>query len=99
MLRYLPLILWLGLLVFSLIDLAQARDARGLPRRVWALLIVLLPLLGAVGWLTLGRPHRRVHPTRSGARATAPDDDPEFLDALARRIARGRRKAEGDSPA
>ena len=33
MLRFLPLILWLGLLVFSLVDLAQAREVRGLPRR------------------------------------------------------------------
>ncbi len=97
MLRFLPLILWLGLLVFSLVDLAQARQARGLRRRGWALLIVLVPVLGAVAWLAFGRPDRPRRPVRSGT--TAPDDDPEFLDALARRIARGRREADGDSPA
>lgn len=89
--RYLPVLLWIALLVYSLVDAAQADSSRvrALPKPMWLLLIVLIPFMGPVAWLLAGRPvgpSGRVR-TSSGARRSqisAPDDDPEFLAALAR---------------
>ena len=100
MLRYLPVLLELGLLVYCLVDCVQA-DAdrvRNLPKVVWVFLIVLLPLVGGIAWLVAGRPEsmqRRAAPwpsTRTAGfpeyerprRAVAPDDDPEFLASMRR---------------
>ncbi len=91
MIRFLPLILWLGLLVFSLLDIAQTSDdrVRGLRRFGWALVVVLLPFVGAVAWLAFGRPARSRGSAGSRRGRLGPDDDPEFLEDLRRRIARG----------
>jgi hypothetical protein len=73
------------LAIYCLVQLAQARSdlVRTLPRWAWALLIVLLPLLGSVAWLFVGRPQGppRPNPPRRG-RPVAPDDDPDFLRGL-----------------
>lgn len=83
MVRFLPLLINLGLLVYTLIDCARTDPAqvRNLPKPVWVLLIILLPLLGGIGWLIAGRP--RPGPRR-GPRPgpIGPDDDPEFLRRL-----------------
>jgi Phospholipase_D-nuclease N-terminal len=92
MLKALVIIVPVVLAIYCLVQVAQARAdlVRTLPRWAWAVLIVLFPLLGAVGWLLLGRP-RRPGPTRpTRGRIVAPDDDPDFL----RRI-RDRRRSEG----
>ena len=88
--RYLPVLLWIALLVYCLVDVAQTDGSRvpALPKPLWLLLVVLVPFLGPLAWLLAGRPvaHGRVR-TSSGARRAgtrAPDDDPEFLAALAR---------------
>lgn len=100
MLRYLPVLLELGLLVYCLIDCIQADQdrVRNLPKIVWVFLIVLLPLVGGIAWLVAGRPERA--PARSvpwpstqtagfpeyerPRRSGAPDDDPEFLASVRR---------------
>lgn len=68
-LRILPVLLEIGLVIYCLIDCLQAssRDIRTLPKWAWILLILLLPVVGAVAWLIAGRPHRGRHGrTRSG---------------------------------
>ncbi|HSK27397.1 MAG TPA: PLD nuclease N-terminal domain-containing protein [Jiangellales bacterium] len=80
--RALLLVLPIILAVYALIDCAQSEPARvrGPRRALWALLIVLLPVVGPVAWLVGGRPRsgpRR--PPRPVAPPLAPDDDPEFL--------------------
>jgi hypothetical protein len=88
---YLPLlVVWLALVVFSLADLALAdeREVHVLSRRMWAFLVILLPVGGALVWLTLGRPERTRSSSYAQNRPLGPDDDPEFLAALTRRIAR-----------
>ena len=86
MLRVLPYAVAGVLVIYCLVDIAQAdpADVRVLPRWLWALL-VLVPFAGAAAWLWLGRPraggggsggHR---PARS---RPAPDDDPDFLRRL-----------------
>lgn len=83
MLRYLPSVLVIGLAIYCLIDCLQASadTVRNLPKLVWALLIVLLPLFGSIGWLVAGRPAGDPRPGRGGPRRgpQGPDDDPDFL--------------------
>jgi ABC-2 type transport system ATP-binding protein len=54
-----PLVLlYLGLVAFSLVDLIRAPSVRYLPKAVWALIIVLVGTgLGAIGYLVFGRTH------------------------------------------
>jgi hypothetical protein len=97
--RYLPVVIELALLVYCLIDCIQSDEGsvRNLPKTMWVLLIIFLPIVGSVAWLAVGRPQGA--PTRpvpwpstrtSGfpeherpRTAMAPDDDPEFLAGLA----------------
>jgi hypothetical protein len=100
MIRLLPYAIELALVVFCLIDCVQSdeRRIRNLPKWAWVVLIILLPIVGAIAWLVVGRPTRagagREAPRPPGKttglptyerppwRPTAPDDDPEFLRSL-----------------
>ena len=76
------------LTVYALMDWlgAQPRHIRILPKLLWLVVILVVPLLGPALWLTVGRPDgSNVSPTRrplprSGPKG--PDDDPEFLRKL-----------------
>lgn len=69
--------------VFSVIDMLMTdrRRFRALNKPIWALLILLLPVVGGALWLVLGKARRG--PNRPAQRI-APDDDPAFLRGLAR---------------
>lgn len=86
MLRYLPTVLVVGLVIYCLIDCAQsaADSVRSLPKPLWLLVILLLPLFGSVGWLIAGRPTGGERPGGPGPRRgpQGPDDDPDFLRGL-----------------
>jgi hypothetical protein len=88
MVRVLPFVVELVLVVYCLIDLWQAdvERVRLLPKLGWALLIIVLPLLGGVAWLLLGRPDSTGSSGRSTRRGPqpprGPDDDPDFLRGL-----------------
>ena len=97
MTRGLPVLLEIGLLVFCVVDCLQTpRGAtRFLGRRLWLVLIVLVPLAGGLAWLFAGRPrrHGRTRPTAYGpsshagpGRPLGPDDDPQFIADLDRRV-------------
>lgn len=79
----LPLVVWLILTVFTTVFAASANsnEVRVLAKWIWILLIVLLPVLGAILYLIIGRPT----PTPS-TKQIAPDDDPEFLRRLAEKL-------------
>lgn len=84
-------VLAITLLVYALFDLiATPKDKiRGkLPKAVWFVLIVV-PVIGPIVWLTVG--HRRIwNPPSSGGRSAprppprpkGPDDDPDYLGGL-----------------
>lgn len=61
--------------LYALVDAAMsdAARARGLAKPVWVVLIVLLPVIGATLWFTIGK-DRGPAP----APTHAPDDDPRF---------------------
>ncbi len=103
MLRYLPIIAILGLMIYSFIDvlLTHSRRFRTLGKVAW-LLVTLIPLLGAILWLFVGRPRRHPHGSwsdqvihlRRSERTVAPDDDPAFLRVLDERAWRAQREAK-----
>jgi hypothetical protein len=83
--RVLPVLLVLGLVVYCLIEAAQTDTAQlRLPKPVWLLLILLLPVLGALAWLLVGRPRHGADVSGQQRRPVAPDDDPDFLRKLGR---------------
>jgi hypothetical protein len=73
----------LALDVFAIVDviLTDQRRVRALPKIVWVILIVLVPIVGALLWFFIGKERN----DRGGERRTiAPDDDPTFLRNLRR---------------
>lgn len=101
-------LLLLALTAVALISALSAErgEVRGLPRGVWAAVIILIPLLGPAVYLALGRPVRSElpapRPEPVQRRVLAPDDDPEFLARLGRGgsgPALGRRTPNRDHPA
>jgi len=69
--------------VFAIVDviLTDVRRVRAMPKLVWALLIILLPVVGAILWFTIGKERRD---SGTQPRQVAPDDDPAFLRNLRR---------------
>ncbi|MBO0899564.1 PLDc N-terminal domain-containing protein [Cellulomonas sp. zg-ZUI222] len=99
MLRYLPIVIVVALSVYCVFDVlgSDERRRRGLSRHLW-LLVVLVPLVGAVAWLLAGRGSSQGGVARRGTGPVAPDDDPEFLFRLdqERRRRQQERDARGD---
>lgn len=86
MVRYLPLLIALGAVVWALIECLQtpSEQVRGLPKLAWVAVILVLPLAGAIAWFLAGRPsgHPGGGSGRSVPRTMGPDDDPDFLRRL-----------------
>jgi hypothetical protein len=51
-------LLTLAVAVLTIVDIAKAPDheVRILPKAVWLLIVLFIPLLGAIGWFLAGRP-------------------------------------------
>ena len=86
--RLLPIafIVWVAFTVFTVVDVAliEKSRVRGLPKPGWIVLVIVLPIVGAVLWLAVGRV-RAADAAGSVRRGpVAPDDDPEFLGRLNR---------------
>ncbi|MBG0827351.1 PLDc_N domain-containing protein [Planomonospora sp. ID67723] len=94
-------LLGLALLAFWLYCLFDVittpdEDTRNLPKILWVLIVVLTPLVGGLFWLLLGRPLGPRAPRAVFRDGTAPkprpqapkgpDDDPDFLKDLDRRL-------------
>ncbi len=65
--------------VFTIVDCAVQPPTRhrGVSKPVWIFIVVLLPVLGGLLWLAVGRTRRAVLAARR-----APDDDPDFLGTI-----------------
>ncbi|MEV7424767.1 MULTISPECIES: PLD nuclease N-terminal domain-containing protein [unclassified Streptomyces] len=81
MLRVLMFLVPLALSIYAFIDCitTDEKEIRFLPKPIWAILVLLFPLVGSVSWLIVGRD--RTTPARRGG-WIAPDDNPEFLKSL-----------------
>ena len=66
------------LTVFAVVDCALTERARvrALPKWAWLLIALVVPVIGPLLWLFVGRGSSRVRPVM---RVIGPDDDPEFL--------------------
>lgn len=85
MLRVLMILVPLALSIYAFIDCitTDEKDVRYLPKPLWAILVLLFPLVGSVSWLIVGRVRtpRGVPGARRGG-WVAPDDNPDFLKSL-----------------
>lgn len=85
----------IALIVYAATDCAGSTDEerRGLPKPLWMLIIIALPVFGAVAWLITrySGPRRGPRPVRGPRPPVAPDDDPDFL----WRLEQERRRRQG----
>lgn len=72
-------LLIIGVMVFSLVDVIRREEfqVKHLPKTMWIIIVILLPLIGSVLWFTLGRVYaedgpRMPRPSRAAAPAPAP---------------------------
>jgi hypothetical protein len=83
MLRVGGVLLALALYIWFIVDVIRTPgvSVRTLPKFVWLLLVILLPLLGGLLWFIAGRPRspRKGFRSRRSRGPVAPDDDPQFL--------------------
>lgn len=79
---YLAAIIWVVVTVFATVyaSFTPGREMRVLGKTSWILLILFVPLIGAVLYFAIGRPIGGAGEKRT--RNLAPDDDPEFLRKL-----------------
>lgn len=95
-------VLSIALTVFALADCVQTEDdkIRGLPKWAWIVLIVLIPWVGPITWLFVGKDRSDSggggRPRREGP--LAPDEDPDFLRKLDEDIRRERREKKQRGP-
>ncbi|MFJ4920162.1 PLDc N-terminal domain-containing protein [Streptomyces sp. NPDC088725] len=79
MLRVLMILVPLGLSVYAFIDCLSTdeKEIRLLPKPLWAILVLIFPLVASLSWLIAGK-------DRQAARRgwIAPDDNPDFLNSL-----------------
>ncbi|WP_214109088.1 PLDc N-terminal domain-containing protein [Acrocarpospora catenulata] len=87
----------IGLWVYCVLDVitTQRSDVRTLPKLLWLVVVLLLPLAGSLLWLIAGRPRGSRESTAPPAppRVVNPDDDEEFLRQLRQRAEEQRRAA------
>jgi hypothetical protein len=73
----------LALVVLALISSLSAERVRALPRALWVVLILVIPLAGPIAYFVWGRPASPVLEgslvRRPERRPSSPDDDPDFL--------------------
>ncbi|MGW4520223.1 PLDc N-terminal domain-containing protein [Amycolatopsis sp. NPDC004378] len=86
----------LGLWIFCLVDVITTDESscRNLPKGLWLLLVLIVPLVGSIVWLVAGRPQQATRARGAYERnapaypeydrpgrfaATNADDDEEFL--------------------
>jgi hypothetical protein len=84
----------LVIFVYGLVDVIRTdgRLTRGISKPAWIVVMIVLPVIGAILWLLIGRP-RGTSPQQSQRHPAAPDDDPDFLRNLE---ARRRNQAEAE---
>lgn len=65
---------------------ARAQSVRVLPKWLWVVLCVVVTPIGGILYIALGRPIDNGPSTSGKTKTVAPDDDPDFLRNLARKL-------------
>ena len=79
--------------VFCIFDVISTppEDARNLPKVLWLIVVLIVPDVGSIAWLVLGRPrHARAPLTWQGpsrtppqrSRPRGPEDSPQFMSGI-----------------
>ncbi|WP_309033008.1 PLD nuclease N-terminal domain-containing protein [Streptomyces alfalfae] len=102
MLRVLMFLVPLALSVYAFIDCISTKDedVRHMPKPLWAILVLLFPLVGSLSWIIAGKKRQpAAGPGRfqGGGRGqwVAPDDNPHFLKSLDEDRDNGKGKGKG----
>ncbi|MDT3724349.1 PLD nuclease N-terminal domain-containing protein [Streptomyces sp. DSM 41972] len=90
MLRVLMFLVPLALSVYAFIDCISTKDEdiQHMPKPLWAILVLLFPLVGSISWLIAGKKRQHAGAGGSawgggrGGQWVAPDDNPDFLKSL-----------------
>ena len=80
-------LLLLAFWIYCIFDVIATDEAvmRNLPKVLWLIIVIIIPTVGSIAWLLMGRPERAgLRPgdteyRRPLRRVVAPDDDPRFL--------------------
>ena len=84
------LVLW----IFCILDVISTEDVlcRNLPKYFWLIIVIILPDVGSIAWLLLGRPvgagfrlGSQIGVYRPQKRAIGPEDSPDFLASIERK--------------
>ncbi len=105
MLRVLMFLIPLALSVYAFIDCISTKDddIRHMPKPLWAILVLLFPLVGSISWIIAGKKRQPAgsSPRQGGGgrrQWVAPDDNPDFLKTLGDQPGdTGRGRGEGGS--
>ena len=81
MLRVLVWLAWVALTIYAVMDCIQSDGTRVrfLPKAMWVVLILVVPLVGPVAWLLTGRERTAPPRRRPSTGPRGPEDDPDFL--------------------
>lgn len=85
MLRVAGIIVLLAVYIWFMVDVARSpkSSVRNLPKGIWLLIVVFIPIIGGAIWVLFGRTKPIAGDGRRGRKApSAPDDDPRFLAKL-----------------
>lgn len=100
MLRVVGILLLIALYISFIIDVLRTprSEVRSLPKALWLVIVILLPIVGGVLWWFFGRSPRTGGSRWRRRSPVAPDDDPRFLKQLDADVwsERMRRKREQD---
>jgi hypothetical protein len=86
MARVLFVLAAIGVTLYAAIDCLRSNDdeIRSLPKALWLLLIIAVPLLGGLIWIFFGHQASPGNQPPRRLRTLGPDDDPDFLRTLER---------------
>jgi hypothetical protein len=81
-------VVWLLFTVFVTVFAASAKksEVRNLPKWLWVLICLAVPIIGGLLYLVLGRPLGGPKTRGGKSRVVAPDDDPAFLRDLSSKL-------------
>lgn len=101
--------LLVGIWVYGLVDAARTDKllVRTLPKWAWVLITFLVPIIGCILWLLLGRPKKSGTASsgfgglgrKQGGSMKAPDDDEDYLRFLEQQERRRKRDRKDDENA
>ncbi|MEU0374542.1 PLD nuclease N-terminal domain-containing protein [Streptomyces sp. NPDC006283] len=82
--RLLMFLVPLALSVYAFIDCLSTNEKhiKYIPKPLWAILVLLFPLVGSISWLIAGKDRQALNASPARGGWVAPDDNPDFLKSL-----------------